>query len=110
MHPTAASESSTESSAGSSGVPEGRAIVGLATMEDFIEELIQDEIVDETDAWFYERQETVKPGERSPMHAPVKKEVVQNKGVDLTAHLRKLTGGGGGSWWGPAPAESPMAA
>jgi len=75
-------------------------VIGLATMEDFLEELIQDEIVDETDAWFYERTDTRKEGEKSPLAAPVKKEVVQNKGVDLTAHLRSLT----------APAQAPWAA
>ena len=58
-------------------------------MEDFLEELIQDEIVDETDAWFYDRQvdEETDPKDHA---APVKKVAVQSKDIDLTAHLRNL--------------------
>ena len=79
-------------------------IVGVISMEDVIEELIQDEIVDETDAWFYDRQETgagAAPAAGGPpalaqqksrtRAAPVNKAVVKNETVDLTAHLRKLT-------------------
>ena len=74
-------------------------VIGLATMEDFIEELIQDEIVDETDAWYYNRQEeSLQPSrleEKSSFQkkaAPVKKVAVKSVGIDLTAHLRSLTG------------------
>lgn len=88
-------------------------VMGVASMEDFIEELIQDEIVDETDAWHYDRQEGEKPsaalietstkkgaGEQSMKKQPsqVKKVAVKAEGgVDLTAHLRKLA---------PAPAAA----
>ena len=94
-------------------------VVGVATMEDFLEELIQDEIVDETDAWFYDRKE-VTDGSKARA-SPVKKEAVQNKQVDLTAHLRKLGPRESGSAQAPsassllnfvrgAPKEDPMAA
>ena len=88
-------------------------------MEDILEELIQDEIVDETDAWFYDRKE-VTDGSKARA-SPVKKEAVQNKQVDLTAHLRKLGPRESGSAQAPsassllnfvrgAPKEDPMAA
>lgn len=79
-------------------------VIGVATMEDFIEELIQDEIVDETDAWHYDRQETAavkpEPSSKSNREASMKKAPSQVKkvavkseqAVDLTAHLRKMTG------------------
>ena len=47
--------------------------------------------MDETDAWFYDRQVTSSSPSRA---APVKKVAVKSEKVaDLTAHLRKLTAG-----------------
>ena len=77
-------------------------VIGLATMEDFIEELIQDEIVDETDAWFYDRsvEEETAEESASPSGSPkralsstTKKTVVKSSHFDATAYLRKLAPG-----------------
>lgn len=69
-------------------------VIGVATMEDFIEELIQDEIVDETDAWHYDRQEeTMAEGSTTSKSFQVKKVAVKSEqAVDLTVHLQKMTG------------------
>ena len=67
----------------------------MLNMEDFLEELIQDEIIDETDAWFYDRQadaeaeKSVSERQKSRHAAPVKKVAVRQT-IDLTAHLRDL--------------------
>ena len=77
---------------------DGAPVVGLATMEDFIEELIQDEIIDYDDAWHYDRQDAAVPapadaanGTSKKRHV-TKKVAVKNAGhkFDATAHLKKL--------------------
>ena len=59
-----------------------------------VEELIQDEIVDETDAWFYDRSEeaTTDSEAGSPKRglSATKKTMVKASHFDGTAHLRKL--------------------
>ena len=74
---------------------EGAPVIGLATMEDLIEELIQDEIIDYDDAWHYDRQTAPAPapnGAAAKQRHVTKKVAVKNASqrFDATAHLKKL--------------------